>query len=90
MQPPQAPLSSELIYGAFTLLFEALQILISPRFWSQNQFSSPPHSSAEGWHSMNQTKGRTEFPAPASAFKFPIVTATIWQQAVGRCHFSAL
>lgn len=32
LQPPHVPLSSELIYGAFSLLFEALQILISPRF----------------------------------------------------------
>lgn len=66
-----------------------MQILISPRFQSQNQFSLP-HSSAEGWHSVNQTKGRIEFPAPASAFKFPIETAVIWQQAVWRCHFAAL
>jgi len=84
LQPPQAPLSAELIYGALTLLFEALQILTTQNF--SHKINSPPRFPAEGWHSMNQTKGRIEFPAPASAFKLPVETAVIWQQAVWRCH----
>ena len=54
------------------------------------QLSSPPHSSAEGRHSVNQTKRRIEFPPPASAFKYPTETAAVQRQAVWRWHSPAL